>query len=297
MVIARDDRRGLARLVARLAFSALGALWMLFSAMSTKGEDQCSDSESPTVVVDASNSASSTLADCRLSLLARQALFADKALANLPLGVAVRANVASLWGRAPTLDLARLAEQHLREVPGVAAVRNEIRVESTPREEPITSLATPLGPHRSGVLQATVADTVREPLICQLVDDASTVAAGPAHDSVHYGMNAQAKVMPQIVISSGKEGARAARSVSLLRPVAPSADAALASAVDQLKASYSALGGVRADIHGGIIHLSGAVAAWDDLLRFAQAVSRIPGVERVILDAVNTSAFHHLSIP
>jgi hypothetical protein len=67
--------------------------------------------------------------DWELAIQARLALYGDAALRPLNLGVKVRERVATVWGVAPTWATAALAVDCVRQVPGVAGVRCELRVE------------------------------------------------------------------------------------------------------------------------------------------------------------------------
>src|SRR5262249_926518 len=69
-----------------------------------------------------------TFLDLELSLRARRALREDAAL-NLPnLGVAVRNRVATLWGEAPSGELAQFAENRLCQVLGLTSIRTEMPI-------------------------------------------------------------------------------------------------------------------------------------------------------------------------
>src|SRR5262249_12440644 len=66
--------------------------------------------------------------DLVLTLRALRALLADDALAPYPLGVSVRDRIASLWGSVPSPQLARRAEQRVRSVVGITAIRSRLQV-------------------------------------------------------------------------------------------------------------------------------------------------------------------------
>src|SRR5262245_41730962 len=72
--------------------------------------------------------------DCQLALFARDKLLADEVLGPLNLGVTVRAGVATLWGTVPSPALAHRAQERIRGVPGLAQVRNDLRISSLDEE-------------------------------------------------------------------------------------------------------------------------------------------------------------------
>src|SRR5262249_58720844 len=75
--------------------------------------------------------AESLFADCRLTVLARQSLQKDELLAALNLGVSVQSRTATLWGAIPSAELARRAEELVRQVPGGAEGQNDLRIEGS----------------------------------------------------------------------------------------------------------------------------------------------------------------------
>ncbi len=66
--------------------------------------------------------------DCQSALFAREALLNDDCLAPLNIGVTVRSGVATLWGTVPSPALAHRAEERIRLVPGLAQVKNDLRI-------------------------------------------------------------------------------------------------------------------------------------------------------------------------
>src|SRR5437879_4427417 len=66
------------------------------------------------------------------TLLARRALFQDRELGPLNLGVKVHHRIATLWGPVPSADLAQRAVQVLRLVPDFVEVKSELQVDALP---------------------------------------------------------------------------------------------------------------------------------------------------------------------
>jgi hypothetical protein len=71
--------------------------------------------------------------DLRHTIAARTALFADRELGPLNLGVKVHNRVATLWGPVRTPEIARRAVEVLRQLPDLIDVRDELKVESDPK--------------------------------------------------------------------------------------------------------------------------------------------------------------------
>jgi hypothetical protein len=63
------------------------------------------------------------------TVVARRALFEDKELGPLNLGVKVHNRVATLWGVVPSRELARRAYEVLRKLPDLIKVRDEMQIE------------------------------------------------------------------------------------------------------------------------------------------------------------------------
>src|SRR5437868_1164670 len=85
------------------------------------------------------------LADCRLTVRAREAMRKDELLRDLNLGVTVRNHVATLWGPVPSKLLSRRSAECVRRVPGIADVVNRLVVE-TPGDSLLEFLRTEAKP-------------------------------------------------------------------------------------------------------------------------------------------------------
>ena len=73
--------------------------------------------------------------DLELGLQARKVLQQDGTIAGQILGVSIHNRIATLWGTAPSASAARLAEACLRNLPGLAAIRNELHVNTDAEPE------------------------------------------------------------------------------------------------------------------------------------------------------------------
>ena len=190
--------------------------------------------------------------DCRLTLRARQALFQDETLGRLNLGVSVRAEKGVLWGEVSSLELARRAETCVRQVAGILEVRNELRVVRP--DDPAKEFLTRLPPKRSAPLPGRVSMLHR-----------------PAGALTSQGEDPGIALLPPIAVAT---------------PSKP--DGALQSAVAKLQRADPRFHGLLPQIDGGVVRLRGTITRHEDLMELAQMISRIPGVERVILQDVKT---------
>jgi hypothetical protein len=218
-------------------------------------------------------------ADCRLTVFARQALQQDRTLAPFNLGVSVQANVATLWGPIPSAALARRAEEVLRHVPGVVAVRNELQVE----------LASATA---QGLFGPPLKFSPREPLPAPPVPPAATLAKRPFEDKPRDSV----PLTPPIVISLRPPlpPESPATLVPVSAPAAPDPEAA----VNQVRAADARFRQVRIEIQAGIVHLRGIVPHGEDMYELAQRLAKVPGVKRVIVEEAQTpSKRRSLALP
>jgi len=72
--------------------------------------------------------------DLELGLRARKALLQDQELAGQILGLSIRNRVATLWGTASSVSITTRAEDCLRNLPGLSAIRSELYIDT--RAEP-----------------------------------------------------------------------------------------------------------------------------------------------------------------
>jgi osmotically-inducible protein OsmY len=193
--------------------------------------------------------------DSLLTLAARTHLARDAALAPLNLGVSVRNGVATLWGAVPSSDLARQARDRLRQLRGVAEVRDELTV-TTPEGERV----------------------VPPSVLAQPAPPAEPRRTGPA-------------VQPGPVRARPAARRPPSEAVSLSAPVPltgppPAREPAedLSSSLRAAQQSEPRFRAVRLELRQRVVYLRGSLAQGRDVMDLAQRVSRIPGVERVVLD-------------
>lgn len=203
----------------------------------------------------------STLDDCRLTMLALQGLQQDHQLGPLNLGVTVRSNRATLWGTVSTLDLSQRAEACIEDVPGIAAVTNELRIEK-PRETPADERPRSLLFRPSPPAEESLAEPVRPATLTGRAPEALPRDGPP--------------VMPALTIPSPPEQS--------------AKDRELIARLDQLRRDDLRYRGVSWEVHEGEVRLRGVVASSAEVMEFARAIAHLPGVRRVLLDELRTSA-------
>jgi hypothetical protein len=213
--------------------------------------------------------AADTLRDHELTCRARQVLFKDPALAGLNVGVTVRSGIASLWGAVPSAEIGRQACERVRQVQGVLEVHSELRVESP--DDPLTQfLATPRPPARTPP-QEWVAESLRLPAL--LTGRFGDWQAPPENSPVPNPAGNE----PGVALLS-----------PILVPAPPAAvPGILAQTIDRLRQADKRFRGIRTDVQGGVVRLRGVIGRGEDLMDLAQMISRLPGVERVILEDVS----------
>jgi len=235
------------------------------------------------------------LADCERMLFARQALQQDQELANFNLGVTIHGNVATVWGGIATQSLSKRAEEKVRKVAGVAQVVNELRVE--PPEEAKKTLFVQPAPLQLSPEYSAVAKGPPTP-------GALTGASGENRLDMKPGVfvkpqeakqGAAVPMMPPLVVSF-RPNFTTDRQAST-RPVIGKTSGDLANVLQKMRMKEERFRQIRPEITGGVVQLSGVVPRLEDMMEFAQAVSRVPGVERVILGNYHTPKKGSLQLP
>src|SRR5262249_53157781 len=180
---------------------------------------------------------------------------------------------ATVWGEVPSRDLRARAARTLRQIEGMVDVRNELQI-ARKREEPLPLV--PLHPDPPTRTQSASPDPVSGSLGA-LIDRGPVPEVPPA--------SARARPLPD-------------NQVPLLapRPSAPGPGLApgrlvhgqpppptLAASVERVRRSDARFRSVRAEVRGKVIVLHGNGANSDHVMMLAQALSGLPGVERVVV--------------
>jgi osmotically-inducible protein OsmY len=215
----------------------------------------------------------SPVEDIALAVRARKALQEDPELGHLILGIQAENGILRLWGPIPSMELGQRVVKKLEGLKGVRSIRNELRV-SPP-----------------GMERATI------PLIAD--PPTQTESASPGSAPVPD------RAFPEIESPerSGSPKNPASPAVALLPPVSvpekPSLSerpstlvtstprenvGGLTATLDQMRRRDERFRTIQPEVQGGIVRLRGTAARGEDAMAFAQLVSQLPGVERVILE-------------
>ncbi len=205
--------------------------------------------------------------DWLLAVSARRALQQDPVLGSLNLGVTVYRRTATVWGIVPNREAARRTEKLLRQVRGVAGVHSELRV--LPPGDPLRKILNPPGlprpvpplfdlpPRRPGALTVRIHDAAEvSPAWPQVITPAMVVPVAPT-------------ATPEPAAAPGSTG--------------------LENELARLQQEDVGFRAVRVEVHGGLVRLTAPPRQAADAMRLATVVSRLPGVQRVIVDGINGS--------
>jgi len=241
-----------------------------------------------------------SLHETRLAVQARNALVADPALAPLvdssQIGVRVRQNVATLFGSVPSQEIADKAIECLRGMQKLlvlADIRSELEI-VVPTLDPRTfkdkvdkekkSLASPAKP--TGELASLNGDT--KPLAKK-----KTTTVSP-HVDLKGPQGLRIDDDPHPEIDPPKE------TVKLLPPVQPAREAvqegpasilppkplppqrSLYSQIEEMRKKDDRYAGIRVRVEAGKVYLAPSNA--ENLFDFAEVISRLAGVTRVVVE-------------
>ncbi len=197
--------------------------------------------------------------DMDQTLLARQALQDDPALAPLDLGVRVHNGVARLFGPVPSPALARRAVACLQALPALTGVRNELF------PDPWDYDPSPAG----------AAAALRPP---GRPDEARWAPSTP---TVHSTSRQKGEAPPQTVPPVAVPLPAPPPAGPTPAPPEPSRD--IAGAVRRLQQGQERFHRVRVAVEGSRVILSGTAPAWRDVFELSQALTQIPGVGEVTI--------------
>jgi osmotically-inducible protein OsmY len=260
---------------------------------------RATDAPSPGLYIAAAPSAD----DCRLTLLALEALSQDEQLAAMNLGLTVHDNVLTLWGPVPSAAVAARAVEVTRQVPGLGGVINQLTV-LPPEDYPLPSNPPPArrpgqasvrGPrpgsglaarpethapiHGDGLLWPRPVPLGRSPATAPgLADAAGGTSPGPS-----ARLGAPIPVLPPMMI---RTPAPPQAPVRLTTVPVPSPAVNEIAGLDRLVQADPRYRQLRPEVRGRDVYLHGVVYSLVDLHAAARAVSQLPGVGRVVLDDV-----------
>jgi hypothetical protein len=200
--------------------------------------------------------------DLDLALRARESLARDPALAGLNLVISVRSRVATLRGIMTATEVEAQARACLRTVSGLTDVKSELHCEApeTPQRRQLA-----LGP-----IQVRV--PIAEPIIIQAPRTQAALVRRHPEDGWTPS--------PPLAWRPGTSS----NSPEKMR--SGSQNQSLREAIDALRLGDWRFREITADMHGHTVSLKGRVYRFEHAAELAQAIARLPGVERVLLDQV-----------
>jgi osmotically-inducible protein OsmY len=219
-----------------------------------------------------------SVGDIQLTVQARQALEQDATLRPLNLWVTVRGRVATLTGPVPSIELAQLAEQKLRQLPIFVRIVNELRVERA--EDAAVNSFTPLArvrPDEAGPSAGAVRIHGSSPRLKPNITVAEVARpVTPTQPDAVFTMPAIRLTVPAqeptgTSVAKPPMAETADRSVDLLR------------SIEAIRDSDERFQQIRVEVVNGAVFLRGTLRRGEDQFELAQRISRIPGVSRVVL--------------
>jgi hypothetical protein len=275
---------GFFRRLELVAASGLGVATLLLGFQSTNAADSSETSGLRGLTPPGSPL---TDKDCQLAFFAREALLKDEVLGPLNLGVTVHSGVATLWGTVPKTDLARLAEEKVRSVPGVAQVKNDLRIVAVD-EDTAGFLGMPAFRPNPAFQEPVKRRDRPVPLVSRgeasIPSANSIVTASPLRVPTIQAPAGPARTVSSFEPSpptSLSQGDKQEMTQSVLKVPPPPR---LVETLEYLRRSNERFMPVRFEVQGGVVRLWGNAASGEDVFTLAQQVSRLPGVERVVVE-------------
>lgn len=201
--------------------------------------------------------------DLEVTVHVRAALHKDAQLGSLNLNVRTTSGVAYLSGRVPSNELRQKAIQVARLVPGVLEVRTrDLYVGTVRRGRPL------LFPVEDGRPTSTRSASPNQ---LSAVDPSGRGPIASSSPTVTL-------LAPEAVLAPSRP-AEPATLTGNTRP--PTSATAIASAIDRLRARDPRFRPIRTEVQGTTVRILTGDAAGDNVMAFAQAIARLPGVQRV----------------
>ena len=204
--------------------------------------------------------------DIQLTVHARKALADDAAVGPGNLGVRVQNNVAVLWGPISSEELKKRAVEIVKKVKGVYEVRDTDVYIAAPPPEVETAALPPPAPAAEAPTHTESASP--DPVSGAILSLTSRSPAEPAPAPVVV-------LRPPLALGESAP----TRTVSQ----APPAEGVVA-AVEQVRLSSERFRSINYRLDGDVVVLRPGGQA-EDVMAFAQAVSRLPGLTRVVISS------------
>jgi osmotically-inducible protein OsmY len=206
--------------------------------------------------------------DVALTVAVRKSLGRDEKLANLGLGATAVDGKVTLWGAVPAAELIARAESRVKEIAGVKAVFNDIHI-----QPPFVSPALPLLRKRAGV---------PDPVVLMPLPGLPELPARERPALAEDPDQSRRTVAKEPLSSNGP--IRPTATLMRPEPIWPQAD--LTKQIEAMLSRNARYDGLHITIQSGLVRLSGTIANWNDLWAFSEDVSKLPGVNRVVVDRI-----------
>jgi hypothetical protein len=218
-----------------------------------------------------------TFRDIQLTVHARKALAGDPVLGPTNLGVRVQDNVAQLWGPVASEEVRRRAVEVVKRVKGVFEVRDgDVYIAASP-----PTLDVPSPPPEAPTRTESASP---DPASGKIGDLIGRTAAPPA-------------AVPPPILGSPFQGVEAAPArtssaapfvawspaVVAWSPDHATAGADLRAAVDLVRQADPRFRAIDCWVEGDVVVLRPGAAHGEDAMAFAQAISRLPGLSRIVV--------------
>jgi osmotically-inducible protein OsmY len=224
--------------------------------------------------------------DLRHTILARAVLVKDDRIRSLNLGVKVHNRVVTLWGSVPTRELARRAEDLLRNLPDFVAVRNELLIEGD--DVLLTPAARPAVVPQVWIPSAESGSGGELPVIGTIaVTPTLSVAAKSTPLCVRRlflspGFLTTTASLPAPPGASSAESVQPAHILSIAPEASPPGDRTFEENIRAIQQGKDSFRRIEVVVRERTVTLRGPAndPATHELARL---VARLPGIERVIL--------------
>jgi hypothetical protein len=246
-----------------VVFVFLATAWCLWSASGKAGDDVPGPLLTPP-------SRTSIKNDLGTVIQIKRTLDRDEELApkKLNLYVHVTSGVARLSGPVPSEEVRRRVIQVVAQVPGVLKVRSDELYFAKPHEK-------------------------TKPLVLPSADDkpTRTQSASPnpasAAPGTLTGREPVAETPPRVHLRAPEAVSLAPANpnptVLTTHPRTPSPATSLASVIEDLRRRDARFGAIRTEVQGKMVRVFAGNADGESVMAFAQALTRLPGVERVVV--------------
>ena len=210
--------------------------------------------------------------DIEVEVRIRAALWKDDTLRRLNLGVKMTNGIAHLSGPVPSVEMRKRAVHIVEQITGVVEVRTA-QVYIAKGRDPVKPLALPLESDKPTRTRS------------------ASVNAGAFAPSTLTGRELSAPPIPQRVTLLAPEAvatpARAPEPArSTVNPRPPASVDSLSARIDRLRQRDERFRKIRTEVIGSTVRIHTGDASGEQVMRFAQSIARLPGVERVVvLDA------------